>query len=202
MRCVTRVLALSLLVFAPLSASERRARADHEEARELPPRAEVDPAPGFTFLFDFGPTFGWYAGGHVGAGFAFRLSDSLSFVVAPRVAGGQGWDANPFVVMGGDLGLRLRRVADVSGVGHFGLGTMGLIEIEGPRTNYVYVAPYVRAGGGIRLGVPGKRRFGWGVEGSVRMGYAFDVTDHAIELSDADYSGVYGAFEVSIVFEF
>jgi hypothetical protein len=202
MRCVTRVLALSLLVLAALSASERRARADDEDPRELPRRVDTEPAPGFTFLFDFGPTFGWYAGGHIGAGLAFRLSDSLSFVVAPRVAGGQGWDANPFVAMGGDLGLRIRRVADVSGVGHFGLGTMCLLEIEGPRTNYVYVAPYVRLGGGVRLGVPGKRRFGWGVEGSVRAGYAVDVTDHSIELSDVDYSGVYGAFEVSIVLEF
>jgi hypothetical protein len=197
-----RITAACVLHFMVFLVGSVQAHADDEVAVEAaapvePPR----PAPPFTFVVDFGPTFGWYAGGHIGLGFTFRLTDWASFVVSPRVAGGQGWDDNPFVVLGGDLGVRFRRVADASGVAHVALGTAYMVEIEGPRTSYLYVAPHLRLGGGIRL--RGMRwRSGWGVEGTMRLGYAFDVTDHSVEMSNVDYGGVYGAFEVSIVFEF
>ena len=158
-------------------------------------------APPFTFLLQLGPTFGWYAGGHLGLGFAVRLTERVALVAAPRLSGGMGWDDNPFVVMGGDLGVRIRRFAPTSGVGHVGVGAVYMVEIEGPVTDYLYAAPYVRFGGGFRMGKP-DRRFAWGVEGTSRLGYAFDVTDHSVELADADYGGVYGAFEAAIVFEF
>lgn len=211
MRCGIRAVALSLLVSVALSSLESTALADAEVPREPElseseaeaPSEATEPvsAPTFTFLLDLGPTFGWYAGGHVGFGFAFRMTELTSLVVSPRLAGGAGWDDNPFVVMGGDVGVRVRRMAEVSGVGHVGVGVNYLVEIEGPRTDYLYVAPHLRFGGGIRKGSDSKR-FGWGVEGTTRLGYAFDVTDHAIELTDADYGGVYGVFEVALVMEF
>ena len=37
-------------------------------------------APPFTFLLQLGPTFGWYAGGHLGLGFAVRLTERAALV--------------------------------------------------------------------------------------------------------------------------
>jgi hypothetical protein len=200
MRRLRHVIAACVIHTMVLLVGSVHAHAD-DEVEATPPAEAPRPAPPFTFLAAFGPTFGWYAGGHIDLGFAFRLTDVASLVVSPRVAGGQGWDDNPFVVLGGDLGLRFRRVGDVSGVAHVAIGTVYMVEIEGPHTDYLYVAPHLRLGGGIRL--RGKRwRSGWGVEGTMRLGYAFDVTDHSVEMSNVDYGGVYGAFEASLVFEF
>jgi hypothetical protein len=153
--------------------------------------APASEAPGFSFLLRFGPTVSWYVGGHVELGFAFGLADGVYLVPSLRGAGGMGIsDDNGFASGSADVSVRFLRWGAIGGVGQIGLGVSYMKEFGS--YEYEYVAPHLRAGGGILFGSSG--RFGWGVEVTTRLGYAINT------YSDwDDYSGFYGGLDFSLV---
>jgi hypothetical protein len=165
----------------------------HTEAGGPGTGAELDyQAPGFSFLFRFGPSIGWFAGGHIELGLAIGLAEGVYLVPSVRGGGGMSVDGDAaFAVGGGDVSVRFLRWGAVGGVGQVGLGATFMHEFEGSY-DYQYVAPHIRLGGGILFGSPG--RFAWGVEATARLGYAINT------YSDwDDYSGFYGVLDFSLV---
>jgi hypothetical protein len=156
------------------------------------PQASEYDAPGFSFLARFGPTIGWFSGGHVELGLAFGLTDMLYLSPSVRVAGGMGWQGNPFVAVGGDFSLRIVKWGRIGGVGQVGVGVTYMHEFEGSR-EYTYVAPHARLSGGVLFGGGGGSA--WGVEATTRLGHA----NNTYTGDGVDYSGFYGEFDVSFV---
>lgn len=156
-------------------------------------------APGFSFLLRFGPTVGWFAGGHFGFGLAFRLGGGAYLAFNMQGGGGPGLtEDNAYATGGGGLSLRVVDWDAVGWVFEIGPSAHYLGEIwDG--VEYEYVAPHAKIGGGVLFASTG--RFAWGVEGTARLGYAKMTYNYDREQGYewSDYSGFFVGLDISLV---
>jgi hypothetical protein len=170
---------------------------------ESPAAEESRRTPAFSFLLGAGPVVGWFYGGQLMLGASIRLANHLYLALQLHGGGGGQTDGdNAFVTGIGELNLRIESWNGFGGVAHFGFGTAYLGEFE-DGLDYEYAAPHASLGGGFMLASSG--RFAFGVEGTLRIGYAINTYNYYCSSEGfdpslcVDYGGVYAALEVMAV---